>query len=62
MKGEKWGYDSYSKEWVGKGTPCEYELLKFNSESKEWECQGIYADDEETMVSLVKLLNDNNKI
>lgn len=54
-----WGYDEYPDEVIGQSTPCKYELLRFNSESEEWECQGIYAEDERSMVSLVKLLNNN---
>ena len=61
MNGQKWGYDEYPDNSIGNGTPCKYELLKFNSESGEWECQGIYAEDEETIVSLVNLLKGGEK-
>lgn len=58
MKHE-WGYDEYPDEFIGHQTPCKYELLKFNPESEEFECQGIYAEDEATMMSLVSQLNNN---
>ena len=35
-----------------------YELVKYDDESEEWVCQGIYAEDYEKATLLAKVFNE----
>ena len=37
-----------------------WELIRYNAQSKEWECLGIYAEDEKEATRLANLYEDND--
>ena len=37
-----------------------WELIRYNAQSQEWECLGIYAEDEKEAYRLATLYEDND--